>query len=94
MSQKLANLLECPRHKLEDRKAILERVYVALVTDPDAVIVFKGETHRWTPEESANWQSRQVVADLLLTFPTNVSPNFGVVRTVPEEPESAVAVET
>ena len=66
VSQKLANLCECPMHRLEDRKALLQRVYDALLADAPAVLSFKGGMHRYTSDELANWHARQTIADLLL----------------------------
>ena len=70
---KLGNLLDHPTFKISDRRAILQRIYDALLNDKDAMLDFKG-TARYTPDETANWQSRQVIADLLLAFPANVPP--------------------
>ena len=67
MSQKLDNLLDCPMYHIADRKALLQRVYDALIADPDAVLDFRGG-HRYTAEEIENWQARQSVADILATF--------------------------
>ena len=63
-----ANLLECPRYKIEDRKSILERTFAALIDDPDAVLDFKGG-HRYTADELANWAARQTIADAITAFP-------------------------
>lgn len=82
MSHQLGNLLDCPMHKIEDRKSILERTFAALVDDPDAVLDFKGG-HRYTADESANWAARQTVANIITTFPpsSNQAADFWVVRT-------------
>lgn len=80
---KLGNLLDCSTFKIADRKAILQRVYDALLASPDAMLDFKNQ-HRYTPDETANWQARQDIADLLLSFP------FGIARG--EEPLSEIEV--
>ena len=67
----IKNLCERPMHKLEDRKTMVESIYKALLDSKDAVLDFKGEMHRYTPDELANWQSRQFFADVLLTFPVS-----------------------
>ena len=73
---KLGNLLDHPTFKISDRRAILQRIYDALLNDKDAMLDFKG-TARYTPDETANWQSRQVIADLLLAFPASHGQGHG-----------------
>jgi hypothetical protein len=67
-------LFKAPAFKLSDRRSLLQRVYDALLNDKNAVLDFKGGTHRYTADELANWQSRQVIADLIMTFPSTVPP--------------------
>ena len=67
MSHQLGNLLDCPMHQIADRKVILQRVYDALLADPDAALDFKGG-HRSTADELANWETRQLVASALATL--------------------------
>ena len=64
----LANLLDHPTYKIEDRKRILERTYWALLDDSNAVTSFKGGFAPMSPDELANWAARQTVVALIQTF--------------------------
>jgi len=64
----LANLLDHPTHKIEERKRILERVYFALLEDPNAITAFKGGFCPEGHDEAANWAARETVAALLRSY--------------------------
>lgn len=68
------NLFNAPMHKLEDRKAILARVHDALLNDPDAQFNFKGEWRQPTHEQIGNWESRQAISKLSMSFPDSKPP--------------------
>jgi hypothetical protein len=70
----MSNLLESPTYKIEDRRKILMRVLGALLTDRDCRTNFRGEWKPLSVDETANWDARCTVADLLQEFPAKESP--------------------
>lgn len=65
-----ANLLACPMYKIEDRRAIVSRILDALLADPDCRYTFShGEWKSMTPDEVANWESRELLVRIRDSFP-------------------------
>jgi hypothetical protein len=64
----IANLLEHPTYKIEDRRRILLRILAALLADPDCRYDFKS-AWKYVEDEHANWDARESVIRLLRTFP-------------------------
>ena len=83
----IANLLEAPSYKVEDRRAILKRVLAFLLKSDDCRYNFKGPWVRLTPEEEGNWQARCAVVHCLeaLPAPSTALP-FAPVEAEYEEP--------
>ena len=79
------NILTCPTYKIEDRKAIVERVLLALELDPDCRYSFKGEWKQLTVDQQANWDARQLLSQIKQSFPASTLPVDG--STVPLSPE-------
>ena len=64
-----ANLLECPRYKIEDRKTIVSRVLDALLANPDCRYSTRGGWVKLTADEQANWEARELLAGIKRSFP-------------------------
>ena len=79
------NLLSAPTHKIEDRKAILERVHQALLSDRDARFNFKGEWKKPSTDEDANWEARQMLTQIKQTFPSTLLVDGSLVSVGTEE---------
>jgi len=62
----MPNLAEAPIHRLEDRRAVLQRILEALQRDPDCRYVFR---EKLNPDEEANWEARNDVQTALREFP-------------------------
>lgn len=59
------NILDAPVHKIEDRRALAQRVFDRLLDDPDAQLDFKGAWKKLSPDEQGNWEARQHFANVL-----------------------------
>ena len=65
----MANILNSPTFKIEDRKAILARVQDALLASPDCRYPARGGWTRLTEDEDANWAAREIITQLHRSFP-------------------------
>lgn len=70
----MANILNSPTFKIEDRKAILARVQDALLASPDCRYPARGGWTRLTEDEDANWAAREIITQLHRSFPATEAP--------------------
>jgi hypothetical protein len=77
------NIADAPIFKIEDRRALAQRVFDHLFADPSAVLDFKGGWKKPTPDEIGNWAARQHFARLLYDMQPKTSPLLD--NTVPVE---------
>lgn len=84
----MTSLFSCLTFKISDRLNILQRVMSALQADPDCRLSFKGTWREMTPDEKANWEARQTILVLGLSFPIGSipSPATAPVESEHEEP--------